>query len=91
MNDESGSGRRLRMIRLWAGFQNQNEFADYLGINYTTYNNYEQGYAIPAPAVQRIKRKLPWVTSDYVLDGDVSNAEIGKMEAELRLDPKRAG
>lgn len=89
---ETTSGQRLAMIRRWAKFENQNEFADHLGIGYTTYNNYENEFPIPTASLRLIVRKLPWVTADYVLFGDVSNAEIGRMEAELLLDPdKRIG
>lgn len=85
------SGQRLSMIRRWAKFENQNDFADHLGIGYTTYNNYENGFPIPHKSALMIVKKLPWVTTDYIYLGAVSNAEIGRMEAELRVDPERAG
>jgi DNA-binding XRE family transcriptional regulator len=66
-------GQRLKMLREVLGYKgrgNQTKFAKWIGIPYTTWNNYELGLGKISPAnLLKLKRKTG-VTSDWVYFGD---------------------
>lgn len=65
---------RLKEIREKHGM-NKKEFADYLGLKYTTYNNYETGTREPASDFLILISKKFDVSIDYLL-GVQDNKEI---------------
>ena len=69
--DLKGIGRRLALVR---GSLKQTEFARELGINLTTYRNYEEGRTIPLEFIMHLHR-IRKVSFRWLLTGE------GRMEA----------
>lgn len=59
-------GKQLKSIREKTGM-NKKEFADYVGLKYTTYNNYETGSREPASDFLILISKKFDVSIDYLL------------------------
>ena len=59
-------GKRLKEIREKTGM-NKKEFADYIGVKYTTYNNYETGAREPASDFLILISTKFDVSIDYIL------------------------
>lgn len=66
---ESPIARRLRLLRAAEGAENAYAFAARLGIEYKTYNNYENGYPIPMQAAGRLLQKIPGFSIDWLVAG----------------------
>ena len=81
---------RLKEIREKHGM-NKKEFADYLGLKYTTYNNYETGTREPASDFLILISKKFDVSIDYLfglndkLNYKSSNCEIDAIKVGERL------
>jgi ribosome-binding protein aMBF1 (putative translation factor) len=69
---------RLRLIREHSGHPSQKAFALWVNIEYTVYNNYENGFPMPTPQAAKIVAKMPWITLDYIYLGKVSSPEMAR-------------
>lgn len=71
-------GQRLKAIKDYLQISG-GELAGKLGVGYTTWQNYEAGYSLPAVSARRLKRLTPGLTLDWIYE-----AEADKMPADLQ-------
>ncbi len=70
-------GERLVIIRKSTGMEPA-AFAKFVGIGYTAWNNYENGFSIPWQVAKKVRDKMPWVTTDYIYFGSVAGPDIAR-------------
>lgn len=70
-------GERLAIIRTSTGMEPA-AFAKFIGVGYTAWNNYENGYSIPWQVAGRIRDKMSWITTDYIYFGSVSGPDMAR-------------
>jgi hypothetical protein len=70
-------GSRLRQLRLYKAMTGP-KFAEWLGIEYPRWNNFERGYPLPMKVALLICRKMPGVTLDWLY-----REQTSRMEHEL--------
>ena len=70
-------GDRLVIIRESTGMEAA-AFAKHVGISYTAWNNYENGYSIPWQQAKKVRDKMPWITTDYIYFGDLSGPDMAR-------------
>ena len=78
---------KLKELRLSLGFANAKRFAEHLGLNYTTYRNYEKDRLPPIELLFLIKTKY---ARDVNIDGLFENIapEAHGEAAEATISPK---
>lgn len=63
-------GSRLEAIRVRLHkIDSQRAFAEFLGVGYAQYNNWERGWPIPSTYLKVIVDKTPEITGDWLLWG----------------------
>lgn len=75
-HDPRQIGRRLRAVRLAAGYETAREFAAEIGVEEKTYSTYERGTRKAPFAVIRKAAGRLQITSDYLLWGDASGLPV---------------
>ena len=60
--------RRLRVLRASTKRSGPN-FAAWIGVEYARWNNYERGYALPAPIALILCQRVPGLTLDWLYRG----------------------
>ena len=68
-SDESKRARRLREAMRFNGRGGQQAFAEFLGVERSTWNNVECGAPLGKEMALRIVRKFPGVTLDWLFLG----------------------
>jgi transcriptional regulator with XRE-family HTH domain len=68
-SDESKRARRLREAMGFNGRGSQQKFAEFLGVERSTWNNVECGAPLGKEMALRIVRKFPGVTLDWLFLG----------------------
>jgi hypothetical protein len=63
---------RMRDLREKLGYDRKSDFARLLGVTLARWSNIEQGYPISRDMCARLKKNIPGLTHDYILDGDTS-------------------
>ncbi len=58
--------KRLKALRKAEGYLTSKAFADYLGLKYPRYNNFETGEPLSIEAATIIVEKVPGVTLDWL-------------------------
>lgn len=80
-------GRRLKAVRLAAGYKTQQEFANLLEVSITTYNNWETGLRRPPNRILAEVKRLTGATADYLLFGDASSLPVGLYQKLVKSLP----
>ena len=80
-------GERLQKLR---GKTKIKDFAEKLGLNYTTYLNYEKGERFPLDLVLVLKEKGILKSSDWLLHGETESPQTPPRKSSAR-DAKEAG
>lgn len=65
--------RRLRILREIVSGENQQEFAERLGIDMKRWNNYERGYPVPREIAFLLKEKIPGLDPTWLWWGWTGN------------------
>lgn len=65
---EQDLASRLRLLRAEKGFSGP-RFAEWIGVEYPRWNNYERGYPLPAPIALILCQKFPGLTLDWLYRG----------------------
>ena len=83
--------RRLRILRQIISDENQQDFADRLGIDMKRWNNYERGYPVPREIAFLLMDTFPGISVEWIWFGMTGNlsqhyakriAEIDQAERE---------
>ena len=84
----STEATRARRIRVVAGFGKSKDFAQYLGISETRWNNIENGQRISYDVFEKVRQKIPGVSVDYFWFGDTDklSVELARKLGELPAD-----
>ncbi len=59
---------RLRLLRASTG-RSGPAFAEWIGIDYPRWNNYERGYPLPTPIALILCQRVPGLTLDWIYRG----------------------
>ena len=92
--DDKGKERadRLKAVRLCLHkIPSQRQFAEFLGVNYAQYNNWERGWPIPLDYLERIVDKTPEIRGDWLLWGHtrhLSSKTLALLQS-VPIDAKR--
>ncbi len=78
---------RLEKIRLILKKDSHAALARSLKIGTTAWNNYMRGYPLPLNSAQKIKRAIPGMTLDWIVDGDPDKLPLD-LAGELGEAPK---
>jgi transcriptional regulator with XRE-family HTH domain len=65
--------RRLRILRQIISGENQQDFADRLGIGMMRWNNYERGYPVPREVAFILMKKFPGISVEWIWFGMTGN------------------
>ena len=65
-------GRRLKAVRIAAGYSSAREIAQDLGVKENRYTNWERGLRLVEPEVMAKVKRLTGATADYIYYGDSS-------------------
>src|SRR5262252_221655 len=65
--------RRLQILREIISGDNQQEFADRLGIDMKRWNNYERGYPVPREIAFMLMQQFPGISIEWVWFGMTGN------------------
>lgn len=86
--------RRLRILRQIISGENQQDFADRLGIGMMRWNNYERGYPVPREVAFILMSKFPGISVEWIWFGMTGNLSehyakrIAVLEAAEREEAK---
>jgi len=75
--DLPGIPDRLRRVRRAFGYRTAKEFADFLGIGYKRYVNWENGHPIPINMGDLICAKCPGIDKLWLYDANPINLPLG--------------
>lgn len=84
---ESGVAKRLRQLRALKGLSGP-KFAEWLGVEYAQYNNWERGFPLPAPMALLLCSKFPGLTLDWLYRNRLEGASYDFVE---RLEEATSG
>lgn len=82
-------GERMTRIRLTTG-KDGPAFAKWVGIEYTTWHNYEQGYSIPWYKALLLIKKMPWLSASYIYEGEASDPETARKLGLFEIEDEPA-
>ena len=79
--------RRLRILRQIISDENQQDFADRLGIDMKRWNNYERGYPVPREIAFLLMDTFPGISVEWIWFGMTGNLSqhYAKLIAEIDL------
>jgi hypothetical protein len=84
-------GQRLRQLRTLLAPEhlrdNQTAFAAWVGIPYTTWNNYENGFPMDHKVAERVIAKLPGVTTDWLYSGRTRTLSVEALDRLSEATP----
>jgi transcriptional regulator with XRE-family HTH domain len=67
----SQSPQALRLRKLRETYElNQADFAEFIGVTYTRWNNFERGYNLSRAVADLIRDKIPGITAEWLDEGD---------------------
>ena len=77
--------RRLRILRQIISGENQQDFAERLGIDMKRWNNYERGYPVPREIAFLLMDKFPGISVEWIWFGMTGNLSqhYAKLIAEI--------
>ena len=87
--DTDAIARRLKVVRYHVAGDNQSEFARKLGIGQSRWNNFERGYPINLRICALLRKAVPGLSIDWIVDGIGDNMrpklldQLSAVEAEL--------
>lgn len=71
---------RMRAIRRASAYAERLAFAEFLGITRSSLANFENGFPISTGLQNRIAKKLPWVSMDWLLNGREDGLSGAKLQ-----------
>lgn len=84
---------RLRLLREIISGENQQEFAERLGIDMKRWNNYERGYPVPREVAFLLMEKFPGISIEWVwfgMKGNMSKHYMDRIIAAERAQREHA-
>jgi len=78
---------RMRAVRRASAHPERKDFAEFLGITVPRLSNIENGFPISRDVQDRVISKLPWVSRDWLLDGNEGGLTVATLQ---RLAPLAA-
>lgn len=75
---------RMRAIRRASAYPERKDFAQFLGITIPRLSNIENGFPISRDVQDRVIAKLPWVSRDWLVDGNEGGLTVATLQ---RLAP----
>jgi transcriptional regulator with XRE-family HTH domain len=80
---------RLKMLREIVSGENQQDFADRIGIPFKRWNNYERGYPIPRETAFILMEKFKGVSVEWIWFGMEGNLSTDFRQRILALEAAR--
>jgi transcriptional regulator with XRE-family HTH domain len=80
---------RLKMLREIVSGENQQDFADRIGIPFKRWNNYERGYPIPRETAFILMEKFKGVSLEWIWFGMEGNLSTDFRQRILALEAAR--
>jgi len=77
----------MRAVRRASAHPERKDFAEFLGITVPRLSNIENGFPISRDVQDRVISKLPWVSRDWLLDGNEGGLTVATLQ---RLAPLAA-
>jgi transcriptional regulator with XRE-family HTH domain len=75
---------RMRAVRRASAYPERKDFAEFLGITIPRLSNIENGFPISRDVQDRVIAKLPWVSRDWLVDGNEGGLTVATLQ---RLAP----
>jgi hypothetical protein len=75
---------RMRAVRRASAYPARKDFANFLGITIPRLSNIENGFPISRDVQNRVIDKLPWVSRDWLVDGNEGGLTVATLQ---RLAP----
>jgi hypothetical protein len=75
---------RMRAVRRASAYPERKDFAGFLGITIPRLSNIENGFPISRDVQDRVIGKLPWVSRDWLVDGNEGGLTVATLQ---RLAP----
>jgi transcriptional regulator with XRE-family HTH domain len=85
--------RRLRLLREIVSGENQNDFAERIGIDMKRWNNYERGYPIPREVAFILHAEIPGVSIEWIwwgMTGNLSQSFIDRLKMAEQVERERS-
>jgi transcriptional regulator with XRE-family HTH domain len=91
--DTAAYQRRLKLLREIVSGENQQEFAERLGIPFKRWNNYERGYPVPRETAFLLMQRFPGISIEWLwfdMKGNLSPFYRDKIEAAEKAEREHA-
>ncbi len=79
---------RMTQLREAMGFEFQNVFADWLGIEPNRWNNFERGKPVSNDVAQLLVRKCPGLSLDWIYNGSLTGLSVAMAKRLGELDKR---
>jgi hypothetical protein len=87
--DTAAYQRRLKLLREIVSGENQQEFAERLGIPFKRWNNYERGYPVPRETAFLLMQRFPGISIEWLwfdMKGNLSPHYQARIEAAEKAE-----
>ena len=91
--DTAAYQRRLKLLREIVSGENQQEFAERLGIPFKRWNNYERGYPVPRETAFLLMQRFPGISIEWLwfdMKGNLSPHYQARIEAAEKAEREHA-
>lgn len=91
--DRAAYQRRLKLLREIISGENQQDFAERLGIPFKRWNNYERGYPVPRETAFTLLQRFPGISVEWLWfgwEGNLSPLYIEKIKVAERAEKEHA-
>jgi hypothetical protein len=91
--DRAAYQRRLKLLREIISGENQQDFAERLGIPFKRWNNYERGYPVPRETAFALLQRFPGISVEWLWfgwEGNLSPSYIEKIKVAEKAEKEHA-
>jgi transcriptional regulator with XRE-family HTH domain len=84
---------RLKLLRQIISGENQQDFAERLGVPFKRWNNYERGYPVPRETAFALMSKFPGISIEWLwfgMTGNLSEFYLNRIRAAEQADREHA-
>lgn len=91
--DVAAYQRRLKLLREVVSGENQQDFAERLGIPFKRWNNYERGYPVPRETAFILMSRFPGISIEWLwfgMTGNLSQSYAERIKAAEQAEREHA-
>lgn len=86
---EAEVAQRLRTLRVLKGLSGP-KFAEWIGVEYPRWNNWERGFPLPAPIALLLCRRFPGLTLDWLYRGRLEGLTLDLADRLGELESRKS-